>query len=128
MLPFLAAHATGAEAVRVHDVAAMRDVVRVAEAIRRGAPAASRVAPAAVSQQIKVLEEYLQVPLFRRTGRRVELTEVGQRFLTDATLGLSVIRRSAEDISAFASNSHVTLAASTAFASSAAARADSCAR
>lgn len=33
------------------------------------------VTPAAVSQQIKSLERYLQVPLFRRQGRRVALTD-----------------------------------------------------
>ena len=71
----------------------------------------------AVSYAIQGLERQLGAPLFRRGRRRVDLTEVGQRFLTDVTLGLSVIRRSAEDISAFASDSHVTLAASTAFAS-----------
>jgi DNA-binding transcriptional LysR family regulator len=72
---------------------------------------------AAVSYAVQGLERQLGAPLFRRQHRRVELTEVGQRFLTDVTLGLSVIRRSAEDVRAFASNSHVTLSASTAFAS-----------
>ena len=32
---------------------------------------ALHVTPAAVSQQIKTLEEYLQTPLFRRDGRKV---------------------------------------------------------
>src|SRR5258706_2425481 len=32
---------------------------------------ALNVTPAAVSQQIKTLEEYIQVPLFRRNRRRV---------------------------------------------------------
>ncbi len=39
---------------------------------------ALNVTPAAVSQQIKTLEAYIQVPLFRRSGRRVEITEEGR--------------------------------------------------
>lgn len=39
------------------------------------AAAALNVTLAAVSQQIKSLEDYLQVPLFRRSGRRVAVTD-----------------------------------------------------
>ena len=39
------------------------------------------VTPAAVSHQIKILEDQLGVPLFRRLTRAVELTEVGSSFL-----------------------------------------------
>ncbi|HEY6482952.1 MAG TPA: LysR substrate-binding domain-containing protein [Steroidobacteraceae bacterium] len=46
------------------------------------------VTPAAVSQQIKSLEEYLQVPLFRRSGRRVELTNEGLELLPGVRAGL----------------------------------------
>src|SRR6185436_2622339 len=35
---------------------------------------ALHVTPAAVSQQVKSLEDYLQVQLFKRAGRRIELT------------------------------------------------------
>ena len=41
---------------------------------------ALHVTPAAVSQQIKSLEDYLQVQLFKRAGRRIELTAEGQQF------------------------------------------------
>jgi LysR family transcriptional regulator, glycine cleavage system transcriptional activator len=49
---------------------------------------ALNVTPAAVSQQIKMLEGYIQVPLFRRTGRRVEVTEEGLELLPAVRDGL----------------------------------------
>jgi len=49
---------------------------------------ALNVTPAAVSQQIKTLEAYIQVPLFRRSGRRVEITEEGLELLPAVRSGL----------------------------------------
>jgi LysR family transcriptional regulator, glycine cleavage system transcriptional activator len=49
---------------------------------------ALNVTPAAVSQQIKTLESYIQVPLFRRNGRRVEITEEGLELLPSVRDGL----------------------------------------
>jgi len=49
---------------------------------------ALNVTPAAVSQQIKTLESYIQVPLFRRSGRRVEITEEGLELLPAVRDGL----------------------------------------
>lgn len=72
---------------------------------------------AAVSYAVKGLEEQLGVPLFRRRHRQVELTDAGGRFFADVALGLSHIRKSAEDLRALGSGGHVTLSASTAFAS-----------
>jgi DNA-binding transcriptional LysR family regulator len=71
---------------------------------------------AAVSYGIRNLETQLGVALFYRAHRRVGLTEAGQRFHADVTLGLSHIRKSAEAISAIHTAEHVTLSVSNAFA------------
>ena len=49
---------------------------------------ALHVTPAAVSQQIKSLEDYLQTPLFRRNGRTVQLTPEGAQLLPGIRHGL----------------------------------------
>lgn len=49
---------------------------------------ALHVTPAAVSQQIKSLEDYLQTPLFRRDGRKVQLTLEGAQLLPGIRQGL----------------------------------------
>jgi DNA-binding transcriptional LysR family regulator len=72
---------------------------------------------AAVSYAVRGLEDSLGAKLFQRRHRQVVLTEAGDRFLADVTLGLSHIRKSAEELRARAGSSHVTLSASTAFAS-----------
>jgi LysR family glycine cleavage system transcriptional activator len=46
------------------------------------------VTPAAVSMQIKTLEDYLQVPLFLRSGRKVQLTAEGEHLLPGVRRGL----------------------------------------
>lgn len=71
---------------------------------------------AAVSYAIARLEEQMGTPLFRREYRRVRLSDAGERFHADVTIGLSHIQRSAQDLRAATSGSHVTLACSTAFA------------
>ena len=48
---------------------------------------ALNVTPAAVSQQIKALEEYLQIPVLRRSGRKVELTPEGAKLLPGRAVG-----------------------------------------
>ena len=48
---------------------------------------ALNVTPAAVSQQIKALEEYLQIPVLRRSGRKVELTSEGAKLLPGVRSG-----------------------------------------
>ncbi len=49
------------------------------------------VTPAAVSQQIKALEEYLQIPVLRRSGRKVELTPEGAKLLPAVRSGLDAL-------------------------------------
>lgn len=52
---------------------------------------ALNVTPAAVSQQIKSLEEYLQIPVLRRSGRKVELTPEGAKLLPGVQAGLDAM-------------------------------------
>ena len=56
------------------------------------------VTPAAVSQQIKALEDYLQIPLLRRSGRKVELTPEGARLLPGIRSGLDVLAASLQEL------------------------------
>jgi LysR family glycine cleavage system transcriptional activator len=68
---------------------ALRVFEAVAERLNFGEAAeALHVTPAAVSQQIKTLEDYLQTPLFRRSGRNVQLTPEGARLLPGVRRGL----------------------------------------
>ena len=46
------------------------------------------VTPAAISHQIKALEEWLGLPLFRRRNREVILTEAGQIYYPGLREGL----------------------------------------
>ena len=72
---------------------------------------------AAVSYAIRGLEEQLGVSAVPAPPSAVALTEAGERFLADVSLGLSHIHKSAEEMRALAGGTHVTLSASTAFAS-----------
>lgn len=75
-----------------------------------------RMTQAAVSYAIARLELQLGAGLFLREYRRVRLTEAGQRFHADVSIGLQHIQRSAQGLRAVATGGHVTLACSTAFA------------
>ncbi len=76
------------------------------------------VSQAAISYSVKQLETRLGRSLFVRRHRRIELTEAGERFFHDVSIGLAHIRRSADAIRQQRSDHHVTLSVSTAFASS----------
>lgn len=61
---------------------------------------ALNVTQAAVAQQVRALEADLGVPLARRAGRRVELTETGRRFATALAEGFDAIRWAVADMRA----------------------------
>lgn len=63
-----------------------------------GAAEALHVTPAAVSQQIKVLESYIQVPVFRRSWRMVEITEEGTVLLPAVRAGLDKLESAMHQI------------------------------
>lgn len=57
---------------------------------------ALNVSPAAVSSQIRVLEEQLGQPLFHRRGRQISLTEAGRKLLPGVQRGLQEIHRAVQ--------------------------------
>jgi LysR family glycine cleavage system transcriptional activator len=60
---------------------------------------ALNVTPAAVSSQIRALEQRLNQPLFRRHGRQISLTEAGQKLLPGVQRGLAELRQAVEVVS-----------------------------
>ena len=64
----------------------------------RGAEAL-HVTPAAVSTQIRALEQRLNQPLFHRHGRQISLTEAGSKLLPGVQRGLAELRQALEVIS-----------------------------
>jgi LysR family glycine cleavage system transcriptional activator len=72
--------------------------VAVAEhkSFTRGADALGLTTSAA-SMQVHALEEYLRVPLFRRNGRQVELTSVGERLRPKVEQALADLERAIDE-------------------------------
>ena len=60
---------------------------------------ALNVTPAAVSSQIRSLEQRLNQALFRRHGRQISLTEAGQKLLPGVQRGLAELRQAVEVVS-----------------------------
>ena len=52
----------------------------------------------AISRQIQVLEAWLGVPLFRLLNRRVELTDAGQRYLSEIGVALDRISAASQSV------------------------------
>jgi LysR family transcriptional regulator, glycine cleavage system transcriptional activator len=78
-------------ALRVFEaVAARLSFAEAAEALH--------VTPAAVSMQVRTLEEYLQVPLFRRSGRKVALTSEGEQLLPGIRRGLDELEAALNEL------------------------------
>ncbi|MBE1283995.1 MAG: transcriptional regulator GcvA [Rhodobacteraceae bacterium] len=74
------------------------------------------VTPAAVSQQIRQLEEYLGVPLFRRLTRAVELTEEARAALPLITEGFDTLAEAVERLSADEASGLLTVSSAPTFA------------
>ncbi len=74
------------------------------------------VTQAAVSFAIKTLEQNLGVQLFRREHKHVKLSDAGDKFYADVSMGLGHIGRSAEELRSMSLDQLVTLSCSTAFA------------
>jgi len=60
---------------------------------------ALNVTPAAVSSQIRALEQRLNQALFHRHGRQISLTEAGQKLLPGVQRGLAELRQAVEVVS-----------------------------
>ena len=73
------------------------------------------VTPAAVSQQIKALESYIQVPLFRRNGRRVEITEEGLELLPAVRAGLDRLEAAVHQIKQYGRSGPLQISLLTSF-------------
>ena len=60
---------------------------------------ALNVTPAAVSSQIRSLEQRLNQPLFHRQGRHITLTETGRKLLPGVQRGLAELRQAVQIVS-----------------------------
>src|SRR5688500_17050166 len=78
-------------AVRVFEAVARRmSFTRAAEELG--------MTQAAVSYQIKALEDRLGQPVFRRLGRDIQLTRAGERLSTAATEAIALMRNAVADV------------------------------
>jgi LysR family glycine cleavage system transcriptional activator len=74
------------------------------------------VTPAAVSHQIKSLEHYLHVRLFRRRAEGLRLTEAGARALPGVTAGFDQLARAVEGLRAAEAQRPLAVSAAPSFA------------
>src|SRR6201984_3681722 len=59
---------------------------------------ALHVTPAAVSMQVRTLEQYLGVPLFRRSGRGIALSAEGALLLPAVRRGLAELQQAMQQL------------------------------
>jgi LysR family glycine cleavage system transcriptional activator len=90
------------EAVRSFDRLPL-NALRVFEAVAShlsfaDAAEALHVTPAAVSMQIRTLEDYLGVPLFRRSARAIALSTEGEMLLPGVRCGLGELQQSMQQL------------------------------
>ena len=73
------------------------------------------VTQGAVSQQVKLLEEYLDTPLFFRQHRKLELTDAGKAYLPVLTQVFSSLQTSTNELFACGVQSRLTIKCGTSF-------------
>lgn len=73
------------------------------------------VTPSAVSHQIKTLEEFLDVKLFLRATRKIELTSAGKEYLRAVTKALRTLERSTFRITSAHGSGELNLAVAPTF-------------
>lgn len=59
------------------------------------------ITQSAISHQVRVLEDHLGQPLFRRIGRRIELVDAGADFLITAQTALEELRHGVRRLNAY---------------------------
>jgi LysR family transcriptional regulator, glycine cleavage system transcriptional activator len=59
------------------------------------------ITQSAISHQVRVLEDHLGQPLFRRIGRRIELVDAGRDFLISARTALEEVRHGVRRLNAY---------------------------
>ncbi len=79
------------------------------------AAAELNVTPAAISHQIKALEDQLGVPLFRRLPRALRLTDAGQAALPILSQGFEKLSQAVEQIRAHSESGLLTISVSPSF-------------
>ncbi|MCG8360097.1 MAG: transcriptional regulator GcvA, partial [Kiloniellales bacterium] len=79
------------------------------------AAAELNVTPAAVSHQVKALEELLEVPLFRRRTRALRLTDAGQAALPTLSQGFDKLAQGVEQMRAHCESGVLTISVSPSF-------------
>ena len=75
-----------------------------------------RVSPAAVSQQVRRLEHYLDTPLFQRLARGLVLTDQGRDYLPELSMGFDLLGESTARVRAKRADGVLTLTTLPAFA------------
>jgi len=73
------------------------------------------VTPSAISHQVKSLEEFLEVELFLRQTRRIELTSAGKAYLKTVQKALNDIERATQKLIATHGSGELNLAVASAF-------------
>ena len=79
------------------------------------AAAELNVTPAAISHQVKALEELLKVPLFHRLPRSLRLTDAGQTVLPTLAQGFDKLAQGVEQIRAHSESKMLTISVSPSF-------------